>query len=91
MHGLHLNYYLPVVTGFIKLALDGGKASPAPPVGPALGSKVTPLCPPLPPLRSCKYESITAIPLRDLCLFAPSFDLLVPVHLVCITAIVVQS
>lgn len=27
------------VTGYIKLALDAGKASPAPPVGPALGSK----------------------------------------------------
>lgn len=27
------------VTGYIKLALDAGKANPAPPVGPALGSK----------------------------------------------------
>jgi len=27
------------VTGYIKLALEAGKASPAPPVGPALGSK----------------------------------------------------
>merc|ERR1712110_472273 len=27
------------VTGVIKLALDAGKASPAPPVGPALGAK----------------------------------------------------
>ncbi|CAN4077448.1 unnamed protein product [Withania somnifera] len=27
------------VTGIIKLALDAGKATPAPPVGPALGSK----------------------------------------------------
>lgn len=28
-----------VVTGVIKLALEAGKATPAPPVGPALGSK----------------------------------------------------
>eukprot|EP00793_Prasinoderma_coloniale_P005173 PRCOL_00000934-RA len=27
------------VTGVIKLAIDAGKASPAPPIGPALGSK----------------------------------------------------
>lgn len=27
------------VTGMIKLALEAGKATPAPPVGPALGSK----------------------------------------------------
>ena len=27
------------VSGFIKLAIDAGKASPAPPIGPALGSK----------------------------------------------------
>merc|ERR1712157_421776 len=27
------------VAGFIKLATDAGKASPAPPIGPALGSK----------------------------------------------------
>lgn len=27
------------VTGIIKLALEAGKATPAPPVGPALGSK----------------------------------------------------
>merc|ERR1712224_340443 len=27
------------VSGLIKLALDAGKASPAPPVGPALGAK----------------------------------------------------
>merc|ERR1719217_793877 len=27
------------VAGIIKLALDAGKASPAPPVGPALGAK----------------------------------------------------
>ena len=27
------------VTGVIKLALEAGKATPAPPVGPALGSK----------------------------------------------------
>jgi hypothetical protein len=29
------------VKGYIKLALDAGKANPAPPVGPALGAKVT--------------------------------------------------
>ena len=29
------------VTGLIKLALQAGKANPAPPVGPALGAKVT--------------------------------------------------
>ena len=28
------------VTGMIKLALQAGKANPAPPVGPALGAKV---------------------------------------------------
>ena len=28
------------VVGYIKLALQAGKANPAPPVGPALGSKV---------------------------------------------------
>ena len=28
-----------VVVGMIKLALEAGKATPAPPVGPALGSK----------------------------------------------------
>lgn len=28
------------VAGYIKLALQAGKATPAPPVGPALGSKV---------------------------------------------------
>ena len=28
------------VTGKIKLALTAGKANPAPPIGPALGSKV---------------------------------------------------
>ena len=27
------------VAGFIKLAIEAGKASPAPPIGPALGSK----------------------------------------------------
>ena len=27
------------MSGFIKLAIDAGKASPAPPIGPALGSK----------------------------------------------------
>ena len=29
------------VTGYIKLALQAGKANPSPPVGPALGSKVS--------------------------------------------------
>jgi hypothetical protein len=43
--------HLAVVTGYIKLALDAGKASPAPPVGPALGSKVPLWCPTL----QCKY------------------------------------
>jgi len=33
------------VTGLIKLALQAGKANPAPPVGPALGAKVTCLFP----------------------------------------------
>ena len=28
------------VKGYIKLAIDAGKANPAPPIGPALGSKV---------------------------------------------------
>lgn len=44
---LSLNFYaifVPVlvywsVVGLIKLALEAGKATPAPPVGPALGSK----------------------------------------------------
>ena len=27
------------MSGFIKLAIEAGKASPAPPIGPALGSK----------------------------------------------------
>jgi large subunit ribosomal protein L11 len=27
------------VTGFIKLQIEGGKANPAPPIGPALGQK----------------------------------------------------
>ena len=31
------------VTGMIKLALQAGKANPAPPVGPALGAKVSPV------------------------------------------------
>ena len=31
---------LSAVTGYIKLALNAGKANPSPPVGPALGSKV---------------------------------------------------
>ena len=30
---------LAAVTGVIKLALEAGKATPSPPVGPALGSK----------------------------------------------------
>ena len=36
----HNRAILLAVTGYIKLALNAGKASPAPPVGPALGSKV---------------------------------------------------
>jgi len=28
------------VVGMIKLAIDAGKANPAPPIGPALGAKV---------------------------------------------------
>jgi len=28
------------VAGYIKLAIEAGKASPAPPIGPALGAKV---------------------------------------------------
>lgn len=32
--------FIDAVTGYIKLALQAGKANPAPPVGPALGSKV---------------------------------------------------
>lgn len=32
------------VKGYIKLALDAGKANPAPPVGPALGAKVRQQC-----------------------------------------------
>src|SRR5882724_8257731 len=28
------------ITGFVKLQVKGGQANPAPPVGPALGSKV---------------------------------------------------
>lgn len=31
---------LCAVIGMIKLAIDAGKANPAPPIGPALGSKV---------------------------------------------------
>ena len=27
------------VTGFVKLQVKGGQANPAPPIGPALGSK----------------------------------------------------
>ena len=32
--------WLRAVVGYIKLALQAGKANPAPPVGPALGAKV---------------------------------------------------
>lgn len=32
-------WVLVTVVGMIKLALEAGKATPAPPVGPALGSK----------------------------------------------------
>lgn len=39
-HRLPLCIYA-AVKGYIKLALDAGKANPAPPVGPALGAKVT--------------------------------------------------
>lgn len=35
---------LATVTGMIKLALQAGKANPAPPVGPALGAKVSVCC-----------------------------------------------
>ena len=35
-----LTSFLAAVTGLIKLALQAGKANPAPPVGPALGAKV---------------------------------------------------
>jgi len=28
------------VAGYIKLAIEAGKANPAPPIGPALGAKV---------------------------------------------------
>lgn len=40
--GMHLSRDLRegAVTGLIKLALQAGKANPAPPVGPALGAKV---------------------------------------------------
>ena len=41
--------FIAAVTGYIKLALNAGKASPAPPVGPALGSKVSLMCNPIPP------------------------------------------
>ena len=43
MHSFHIflqSGLCPAVTGIIKLALDAGKANPAPPVGPALGAKV---------------------------------------------------
>lgn len=32
-------FFIVAVVGVIKLALEAGKATPAPPVGPALGSK----------------------------------------------------
>ncbi|CAN4127105.1 unnamed protein product [Withania somnifera] len=35
----NLDAFFVTVTGIIKLALEAGKATPAPPVGPALGSK----------------------------------------------------
>jgi hypothetical protein len=35
------------VAGYIKLAITAGKANPAPPIGPALGSKVRAEPPPL--------------------------------------------
>ena len=28
------------IAGYIKLAIEAGKANPAPPIGPALGAKV---------------------------------------------------
>ena len=31
------------VTGYIKLQIPAGKATPAPPVGPALGQQITTL------------------------------------------------
>jgi large subunit ribosomal protein L11 len=31
-------FFLFLVTGIVKLALEAGKATPAPPVGPALGA-----------------------------------------------------
>ena len=40
------------VTGMIKLALPAGKANPSPPVGPALGAKVT-ISEPRSALRQC--------------------------------------
>ena len=41
MLGLDINHQLTAaVTVLIKLALQAGKANPAPPVGPALGAKV---------------------------------------------------
>lgn len=33
------NFRIVAVVGVVKLALEAGKATPAPPVGPALGSK----------------------------------------------------
>merc|ERR1712146_695066 len=35
----HVSCMAAKVSGIIKLALDAGKANPAPPVGPALGAK----------------------------------------------------
>lgn len=38
MYISRVNQFIAVI-GMIKLALEAGKATPAPPVGPALGSK----------------------------------------------------
>ena len=40
MLAAQLSLCFAAVTGLIKLALQAGKANPAPPVGPALGAKV---------------------------------------------------
>ncbi len=45
MLAAQLSLCFAAVTGLIKLALQAGKANPAPPVGPALGAKVTCLLP----------------------------------------------
>lgn len=44
------------VTGYIKLALNAGKANPSPPVGPALGSKVS----------DCYLPCSRSVPAHDL-------------------------